>query len=398
MKSWWLALVVLLLVGCGGVPAGPTPTPLPPTHTPLLRTAAPDPNTLLPSQVPPAETPFPTFTPLATAWFMAPAGTGLSPAEAQLFRPVDSQNPAPSDWRPPPMVVPLSIIPDDHYWLIRPIPSGRRNYDLEWYPFGNDVLLSQFYPYRIHHGLDFPNPTGTPILAASSGTVVYAGPLYSNRDGLNYYGNTIIIEHDWQWQGQAVFTLYAHTLEMFVNVDDYVQQGQLIAGVGSSGEVSGPHLHLEVRIGNNNYYEARNPALWIAPFEGWGTLAGRVVDRDGRFITNALVTVTPLNVNTPVRSQYTYLYDGVKPDNVWQENFVVGDLPAGRYRVEIEAQGVLFRHTVDVLPGRTNYLIVATNFDFIPTETPTPTPTLAATATLSVTLPISPTATLTPSP
>ena len=85
------------------------------------------------------------------------------------------------------------------------------------------------------------------------GTIVHAGQLTSPRNGISYYGNTVVILHDWQWREQEVYTLYAHTLELFVQVGDRVDQGQLIAGVGSSGEVSGPHLHFEVRIGGNNY-------------------------------------------------------------------------------------------------------------------------------------------------
>jgi murein DD-endopeptidase MepM/ murein hydrolase activator NlpD len=106
-----------------------------------------------------------------------PAGVGVRPGQAeQRFVPsLGLDVPISNEWRPPPFEVPLSLHPDDHYWLIRPIPSGRRNYDLEWYPYGNDVLLPQLPPYRVHHGLDFPNEPGTPILAASSGTVFTPG-------------------------------------------------------------------------------------------------------------------------------------------------------------------------------------------------------------------------------
>jgi murein DD-endopeptidase MepM/ murein hydrolase activator NlpD len=316
-----------------------------------------------------------------------PAGVGVRPGEAQQrFVPsLGVDVPVSNEWRPPPFDVPLSLHPDDHYWLTRPIPSGRRNYDLEWYPYGNDVLLPQLPPYRVHHGLDFPNEPGTPILAASSGTVVHAGPLPSPRDGLNYYGNTVIIHHNWQWQGKDVYTLYAHTLELFVRVGSTVEQGQLIAGVGSSGEVSGPHLHFEVRVGANNYNSTRNPALWLAPFEGWGTLAGRVVDRRGRYIPGALITVqpnavdVPAGITVPVRRQMSYVSTAVQPDEVWQENFAVGDLPAGRYTLLIEVNDITYRRNVTIYPGQTTFEIISTTFDFIPTATPLPSPTATVT-------------------
>jgi murein DD-endopeptidase MepM/ murein hydrolase activator NlpD len=303
-----------------------------------------------------------------------PVGAGIRPIEAQQLWVPDAGPEPPEGWRPPPYDVPLSLHYDDHYWLARPLPSGSRNYDLEWYPYGNDVLLPELPSYRIHHGLDFPNTTGTPVLAASSGTVIHAGVLPSPLNGVNYYGNTVVILHDWQWQGKDVYTLYAHTLELFVQAGDFVQQGQLIAGVGSSGEVSGPHLHFEVRVGSNNYSDTRNPSLWLAPFEGWGTLAGRFVDKNSQMISSASLTLTPLNVATAVRKQRTY-YPTVRSDDVWRENFVFADLPAGRYRLTLDANdGVhLYERVVEIYPGQTSFEIISTNFEFVPTPTPLPT-------------------------
>ncbi|MCB9006787.1 MAG: peptidoglycan DD-metalloendopeptidase family protein [Ardenticatenaceae bacterium] len=302
-----------------------------------------------------------------------PAGVGIRPSQAEQLWVPDAGPEPPEGWRPPPYQVPLSLHYDDHYWLARPLPSGSRNYDLEWYPFGNDVQLPQLPSYRVHHGLDFPNETGTPVLAAGSGTVVHAGLLPSPRNGVNYYGNTVVILHDWQWQGKDVYTLYAHTLELFVQEGDSVQQGQLIAGVGSSGEVSGPHLHFEVRVGSNVYSNARNPALWLAPFEGWGTLAGRFVDKNNEMISGASLTLLPLNVDTAVRKQSTYS-PVVRSDEVWQENFVIGDLPAGQYRLSIDANdGVhIYEREIEIFPGQTSFVIVSANFEFVPPPTPVP--------------------------
>lgn len=305
-----------------------------------------------------------------------PAGEGVRPQDAEQYWVPNAGPEVPEGERPPPMQVPLSLNPDDHYWFIRPVPSGNRNYDLEWYPFGNDVLNPEIGSYRVHHGMDFPNDTGTQILALGSGEVVHAGVLPSPRNGVNYYGNTVVIRHDFQWQGKDVYTLYAHTLELFVQVGEQVEQGQLIAGVGSSGEVSGPHVHIEVRIGNNIYADARNPALWMAPFEGWGTIAGRFVDKNGRFITGAPVTIKPVNVDTPARQQTTY-YASVQSDDVWRENFVVADLPAGKYEVLITGiDNIRYERDVEVYPGQTSFVVVSSNFEFNPTATPVPQPTV----------------------
>lgn len=380
-RRWlWLALVTWL-AACAGSPTPPPPTlisaaPTPVIVAPTVETAtAPEPAgpTATSTVLPPAETPGPQHD------VTAEPGRGLRPDQVRFSRQASIGPETTPEWRPPPVEVPHSLHPNDHYWMMRPLPSNSRNYDLEWYPYGNDVLLPEIYPYRVHYGLDFPNPPGTPIYAVSSGTVIYASPLPSRQSGFLYYGNAIIIKHDWQWRGKDVYTLYAHTMEMLVKEGDYVEQGQVIAGVGATGYVSGPHLHLEVRIGENNILNTYNPALWIAPYEGYGTLAGRFVDRLGNYIYAAWVGVRPLDVDTAFRGQYTYRNPEVNPDDVWQENFVIADLPAGRYEVTLDGGGHRYVHTVEVLPGRTTFLEVAADFVYVPpTATPTPTGTLEA--------------------
>jgi hypothetical protein len=129
-----------------------------------------------------------------------------------------------------------------------------------------------------------------------------------------------------------------------------------------------------VRIGQNNYNETRNPALWIVPFEGYGTLAGRLVDRRGRFISSVAMTLRPLQANVIVRSQQTYDLT-VKSDEVWQENFVFADLPAGQYELRFAYDGNNYRRDVTVYPGRTTFDLISTFTEFAPTTTPLPSPT-----------------------
>ena len=392
---------LLLLTACATSKTAVLPTPISLAVLPTEEereaetavTASPIPNTPFPSSLleatatSKAAAATPTTTQTFTPVPHTPEGTGISPSQAEQRFVPDSGPAAETTLRPPPLPVPLSLHPDDHYWLLRPIPSGKRNFDLEWYPYGTDVLLPDQPPYRIHHGLDFPNEQGTPVLAAGSGTVIHAGPFPSPRNGVNYYGNTVVIRHDWQWQGQDVYTLYAHTLELFVEVGDYVAQGQLIAGVGSSGEVTSSHLHLEVRVGNNNYNNTQNPTLWLAPFEGYGTLAGRFVDRNGRFITDATLILTRDDGTSPPRRQRTYS-PNMPNDAVWQENFVMGDLPAGRYTLLLTVNDINYRRRVEILPGRTSFELISTQFSFSPTATPTITPLPSPT-------PITPTLTIT---
>ncbi len=98
-------------------------------------------------------------------------------------------------------------------------------------------------PYRVtsgfapwHPGVDFASDRDTPIYAAETGVVVFAG---WHRDG---YGDMIILDHGNGWT-----TYYAHLDERFVGCGDQVSKGQYIAQMGMSGNASGIHLHFEIR-------------------------------------------------------------------------------------------------------------------------------------------------------
>lgn len=107
--------------------------------------------------------------------------------------------------------------------------------DLTVWPVSGKVS-SEFGPRwgRRHEGLDIAAMEGTPVRALESGTVVFAG-----KRGT--YGNTVIINH-----GHGFRSLYAHAWTLEVNPGEYVEQGQTIARVGSTGHSTGPHLHLEL--------------------------------------------------------------------------------------------------------------------------------------------------------
>ncbi|WP_054743762.1 M23 family metallopeptidase [Cellulosilyticum ruminicola] len=109
------------------------------------------------------------------------------------------------------------------------------------HPLNGSGSISSTYGSRwgtFHYGLDFAAPAGTPIYASASGRVIYSG---YNQGG---YGKLIIIDH-----GNGYQTYYAHCSSLYVNVGESVSQGQNIAGVGTTGDSTGNHLHFEVRIG-----------------------------------------------------------------------------------------------------------------------------------------------------
>ena len=90
---------------------------------------------------------------------------------------------------------------------------------------------------RNHKGIDIAAPYGTPIYAAASGTVTDAGTGWNGG-----YGNCIVIEND-----DGNVTVYAHQAELAAEVGDYIEAGQLIGYVGSTGDSTGNHLHFEIR-------------------------------------------------------------------------------------------------------------------------------------------------------
>ena len=89
---------------------------------------------------------------------------------------------------------------------------------------------------RMHTGIDFPSPMGTPVLAACAGVVTVTR-------WLSGYGNTVAIKHE-----LGASTVYAHLSAILVKPGDRVAVGHPIGRVGASGSATGPHLHFELRV------------------------------------------------------------------------------------------------------------------------------------------------------
>jgi murein DD-endopeptidase MepM/ murein hydrolase activator NlpD len=89
---------------------------------------------------------------------------------------------------------------------------------------------------RLHAGIDIGAPTGAPIYAAKGGVVSYAGVMGG-------YGNIVVVDH-----GDGVTTRYAHQSRLAASVGQTVRPGDQVGYIGSTGNVTGPHLHFEVRV------------------------------------------------------------------------------------------------------------------------------------------------------
>ena len=305
------------------------------------------PEIILPSDLPTAiATPTPTIDPVDEL---------LSDLEATPVRfvyPTPIPNSGP-DWRPPPYDVPLALRPEDHFYFKRPIPSGEVNWPNPTYRYGNTF----FSDTTVHTGVDLGADQGADVLAAGDGEIIWVGyGLYRGFDDLtDPYGLAIAIRHDFGHAGKQLYTIYAHLESVNVWLGQRVSAGEKVGTVGITGHTTGPHLHFEVRLGNNDYYDTRNPELWMVPPEGWAVLAGRVKNSYGHYLMEHLVEITSL-VDGTTWTVKTYRHTAINSDDEYKENFVISDLPSGPYEIRINYYGVFLKTQLFLYPGRTNLI------------------------------------------
>lgn len=202
---------------------------------------------------------------------------------------------------------------------------------------------------------------GTPVLAAAAGRIVVAGDdqreVYGART--DFYGLLVIQELNERLAGEPVYLLYGHLSKVLVQVGQEVQPGDLLGEVGMTGVAEGPHLHFEVRIGQNHYNATVNPELWLAPQEGKGVLAGVVEDLDGRPVPEVRVVLSRASdPDRPVHTLVTYPSREVNPDPSWGENVALGDLQPGDWVVRVYRGQRLYTETVNVVPGKTTWFTI----------------------------------------
>ena len=266
-------------------------------------------------------------------------------------------------WRPPTYPVPWKPNQQDHFYFTNPIAA----YDIEpaFTPYGyGDV----FFDAVVHTGIDIPGDIGTPILAAGDGKVIYAGyGIYRGGDDIadDPYGNAVVIKHSFNYQGEELFTLYAHLDEILVGEGQQIKSGDQIGLMGTSGKTTGPHLHFEVRVGKNEYFSTRNPDLWISPPQGWGILVGQVLTFEGRLLEQQVVYLYPMTDSPPqdpaldrVWIGKSYQYHAINRDPYYKENLTIANIPAGTYLITIPVTeiGRSFQEVVEIQPGQVTFI------------------------------------------
>jgi murein DD-endopeptidase MepM/ murein hydrolase activator NlpD len=262
--------------------------------------------------------------------------------------------------------VPLPPAESDHFWIGNPFENFTGNrFASPSYQFGSTAGNR----YRPHHGLDFSNPSGTPVQAAVEGTVIHAGP--DDPDVLgpyaDFYGLAVVIRLDRQLPvagGQLdVFLLYGHLSEVRVEVGQRVEPTDVVGLVGMSGIAIGPHLHVETRLGANTYDHSVNPYLWLEPAAGNGAVAVRVLTANGRTWAGARVSIARFEGGRAVwgRQIETYLdTENIGPDPNWGENGAMGDAPAGSYTLIANINGESVRADFTVTAGETTFVEIRT--------------------------------------
>jgi murein DD-endopeptidase MepM/ murein hydrolase activator NlpD len=275
-----------------------------------------------------------------------------------------------AEYRPPLYPTPWAISPFDHFYFAAPIAATYPGDPVWDYRYGGIY----FGPDVIHSGIDLPAPRGAEVLAAGPGTVVWAGiGLYSgSRYNLkDPYGLAVAIRHDFGYNNQPLYTVYAHMEDVIVMVGQWVNTGDMLGTVGDTGMTTGPHLHFEVRLGENDFWMTRNPELWVSPPQGYGVLAGRVMSTYGQRLDSYMVLLKSLETEKQY-SVNTYGPLTVNNDAYYNENVVLGDLPAGVYELNIPYGALNRKQNIQILPGQITYFSFYgyNGYDFTPPPIP----------------------------
>ena len=362
---WWgTAVLILLLTACQPAVAEPANSQLAsvqqPAPTPTLQPALAQPVVEYSEPAPAAEMPSFSLSRPEENVVGVQESAATAVASPTATKIVPTATPTPPNLR--------FTSPDEHYWFWRPIHEGQTNWTDKVYPYGS----TRGGTLQPHHGVEFYVPEGTQVLAVADGTVVYAGSDSEQIFGPdpNFYGNLVVIEHDTRLDGQPVYTLYGHLSEPQVVQGQHVLMQQQIALSGATGVAEGPHLHFEVRVGENNYKSTRNPRLWLYPFPDRGTVVGRVVTSSGDVWHELVVSLSSTDGLNLGHTTTTYAAGELNSDPLWSETFAFDDVGGGSYKAVVQIGENRVTQEIVVQPYQTTFVELV-----IDPPPPTPTPT-----------------------
>ena len=331
-RRWGLSLMLCLGLGFGACSQQPTSVP---ETSPTSTTIATKPFSPSVTVTPKPSSPTPTLT-------LTPI---LTPSTSPTLT-----------FTPTPRLFPSTGSHGDHFIFTRPIDT--------WVDFAYRYGTTHGGTRETHHGTDLLAECGTPVQAAGAGEVVIAGGDWQEVYGpyQSFYGNLVIIQHSKLADDAPLFTLYGHLSTIAVDVGEVVSRGDVLGEVGFTGAAIGCHLHFEVRQGENTYDSTRNPELWIVPHQEdrtfYGAIAGRLTGSTGYPIPDVRIEIQRLDDEGDVEHSFytlTYADQSVNGDDLWHENFAVGDVEPGRYRVQFVVGG-LQKYELEVLPGQLAFI------------------------------------------
>lgn len=375
-NSWRDLLVstlicLLILTACDAAPGQTDPTA---TATAPPPSVTPEPTLTVEPAPPASPTPEATATPRATPTPVpATAVPTSTPDTAGVGLPCPDDLPLKPDYAAYVLSAELWPTPDSSaprppLSLADPLPAAARN---TGYSYGSDGSGR----YLLHNGLDMADEEDALAGAVAGGRVIVARDDLDEMFGwrCDWYGQLVVIELDETWDDRPVYALYGHVKDVQVSEGQRVERGDPIARGGAAGVAVVPHLHLEIRVGENTFGATRNPLLWLEPWSGGGVVAGRLLDPDGRAWQGVTVTLIDRRGGSPFLNTWTYLDDPehlIRPDPALGENFVFGPVSAGSYDVYAKIQGVEYRRTIEVNEGQLTIVELITE----PYRTPTPAP------------------------
>lgn len=214
------------------------------------------------------------------------------------------------------------------------------------YPCSTQYVINQGYLYGEntgsgygHTGVDIGSGfSGFSVLAAEQGTIVEA----TTSGGA--YGTTIVISH-----GNGKWTRYAH-LSQITKSSGTVSKGEPIGYSGNTGNSSGAHLHFEVMVNSNNYYNVTNPEMWLnRSDDGYACAKGQVKSNStGEWLGGVRISGLPKTSpdSSGYGASYTYLRNsaGNWPLDITQYSMnyhVARVVPGGPYNVKAEKSGYI---------------------------------------------------------
>lgn len=349
---YWLITAILCLNACRAAPTAvitlPTVQPVVPTSVVVNSTPVNTPQ------------PAPQVTPLAQ----------IKETPVRYTFPTPGSVPA-SLWRPPVYDTPWALNPNDHFYFDRPIAVDEVNWPEPDYRYGGLAEGKKL----AHSGVDIAAPRNTPVLASAPGRVVWVGYGLStgqyNPD--DPYGLAVAIDHDFGFGGYRLSTVSAHLDRIDVSIGQRVESGTQLGVVGTTGNTTGPHLHFEVRLKIGDFYSSRNPELWLAPSLGWGVLVGKLARDDGSPIIRQLVVIRNKQTKQ-IWQLHSYGPNNTHPDDYYDENMVISDLPAGEYEISFEYADKTQKLSVTIHPGAITYFTYRDERGFTTTLPPTSAP------------------------